>query len=134
MRLLGVDFGRVRIGLAVMDSDTHLARNLPPLSATGTLQKDAIAIAKIAANEEANRVILGLPLQQDGEGKAAAIIRRLGNEIVTQGYEVGYADESLTSKAAESEMRDHGLKASQMRKSMDGMAATLILERYVEEA
>ncbi|MBX3095284.1 MAG: Holliday junction resolvase RuvX [Fimbriimonadaceae bacterium] len=133
MRLVGVDFGGARIGLATMESEFAVGRTLPFLPATGTLAKDAAAIHAIAKAEGANEVVIGVPLIEGAETKMSRICRMLGDELKDLGWAVHYCDESLTSVGAESELLAAGLKASQIKRSIDSEAALRILERFVAE-
>ena len=132
MRVLGVDFGGAKIGLAAADTTTGVASPRANLTASGTLATDAKQIASAAKAEEADTVIIGLPLDASGETKMSRVCRQLGALVEAQGVTVAYVDESMTSHAAETEMLAAGLKGSQRRKLVDGDAACRILERYME--
>ncbi|MGE0001924.1 MAG: Holliday junction resolvase RuvX [Fimbriimonadaceae bacterium] len=134
MRLLGVDFGGKRIGIAVAEFPAGLPSSRPALSATGTLAKDAAALCDFARREEATRVVLGLPLDSEGETRMSAVCRKLGSALEALGMEVAYQDESLTSREAERAMLAAGLKGAQVKRRVDGEAACRILERYLEKA
>jgi putative Holliday junction resolvase len=132
MRLLGIDFGFKRIGVAVAETEVGIVTPRPPLSASGTLKKDAEALAAFAKREEAAAIVLGLPVEESGEeGRMARICRTLAGLIEGNGVRVHLVDESMTSVQADGALRDEGLKASQRRKLRDGEAAALILERYI---
>lgn len=130
MRVLGVDLGKKRIGLAVMDMEVGLARPLPVLEALAALAKDADQVLGVAQKEQAEGVVLGLPLDGGEETRMSAVMRRFGVELETRGLKVFFVDESLTSVQANSAMFEAGLKASQRKKKLDSEAACLILERY----
>jgi putative Holliday junction resolvase len=133
MRLLGVDLGRKRIGLAVMPLELGVASPRSNLEASGTLRKDAEAIFARARHEEADAIVVGLPLNDDGsESPGARISRMLGQHLTELGADVIYQDERMTSMEAESAMREAGLKMAAQRKAVDGEAACLILERYAQ--
>ena len=132
MRALGIDFGRSRIGVAVGESANGVVSPRSTIAASGTLSKDAQAISKLAKDEQATTVVLGLPLDADGETKASKIVRRLGGEIASCGLDVEYVDESMTSQDAERDMAEAGLKGSGRRKRSDAEAACRILERFFE--
>jgi putative Holliday junction resolvase len=135
MRLLGIDFGFKRIGIAIAETEIGIVTPRAPIEASGTLKIDAAKIAQIAKQEEAKKVILGLPIEESGEeGRMARIFRNLGDLISGHGVVVEFVDERLTSVIAEQTLREEGLKASQRRKLKDGEAAALILERYISEA
>jgi putative Holliday junction resolvase len=131
LRLLGVDFGGARIGRAVAESEFRVASPRKPLAASGKLSTDAAALAELARNEEAELVVVGVPLVDEAETKMSRVCRKLGEEIRSRGLRVEFCDESWTSQEAEAVMRDAGLKGSQVRKSSDGEAACRILERYL---
>jgi putative Holliday junction resolvase len=134
MRLLGVDFGFKRIGLAVTDSAVGMPTLKPTIDAAGSLKKDAARLVEIAIKEQADAIVLGLPVQEDGEeGRMARICRTLGQHLAEAGLTVHFVDETLTSVAAEEALLSTGMKASQRRKLRDGEAAARILERYLNE-
>lgn len=137
MRLLGVDFGFRRIGLAVGESQAAIATPRNSLTASGMLKRDAESIAAVARQEEADAVIVGLPIEPTGEeGDMARICRLLAGHLETLGCVVNLEDERLSSVEAEETLVAGGLKASRRRKLRDGEAACIILERFMshEEA
>lgn len=130
MRVLGIDFGGKRIGVAAGETEHSIASPRPPLSATGTLRHDATNIHELAKKEQAEAVVLGLPLIEGEETKMSRICRMLGTEIEKLGLAVHYVDESLSSMSAESNFRDHDWTSGNIKKHIDGEAACQILERY----
>lgn len=138
MRLLGVDFGGKRIGIAVGESDHKLATPRPALEASGTLKIDANNINAILKREQASEIVLGLPLliDQDAVGttdsKMSRIIRQLGGHLEGLGIRVHYVDESMTSVGATQALSNHDWTAATRRKHIDGEAACRILERYMD--
>ena len=132
MRLLGIDFGFARIGAAVTDDSVGLPSPLPALNASGKLKVDAAAIAILSKRQEADKVVLGLPLEDGEEGKMARVMRQLGGHLQAAGLVVDYVDETLTSVEAEGVLLETGMKASERRKHRDGEAACRILERYLD--
>jgi putative Holliday junction resolvase len=130
MRVLGVDLGKARIGLAVGESEAGIASPRAALSAIGTLEKDAQAVAAFARRERAEAIVVGVPESEDG--RMAAVCRRFGTLLRSMGFVVYEVDESLTSVEAESAMAEAGLKASERRKKRDGEAACRILLRWME--
>jgi putative holliday junction resolvase len=133
MRALAVDFGGRRIGIAVGESDMGIVSPRPNLEASGTLKKDAEAILVLAKKEEADAVVVGIPLIEGEETKMSRICRQLARHIEEQGMPVHQIDEAMTSVQAESHLFDGNLRASQRRKLRDGEAARLILERFFHE-
>ena len=132
LRILGIDFGGKRIGLAVVDTEIRLPEPRGVLQASGTLAKDALAIRAIAQGESIATVVVGLPLDLDGETQMSRICRLLGQRLEETGLSVQFVDESMTSQEAERAMRDAGMTAAEIRQRVDSEAACRILERFME--
>lgn len=133
MRLLGVDFGFRRIGIAVAESEFGVVTPKTALEATGTLRKDAENVATAFHKEHAERIVLGLPVEEDGNlGKMARVCQTVAGLLREKGIEVELVDERYSSVEAEAALRQENLKASQRRKLRDGEAAAILLERYLE--
>lgn len=132
LRVLGVDLGKKRIGVAVMDTDVRLPRALPVISALAALAKDADQVVALARKESCEGVVLGLPLMDGEETRMSGVMRRFGGEVESRGLRVFYVDESLTSHAADTAMFEAGLKASERKKRLDSESACGILERFGE--
>lgn len=129
MRVLGVDFGGTRIGLAVADTAGFAPRTKPVLAASGTLAKDAAALVQIMRKEEAERIILGIPVT-DPPSRMTRVCQTLAERLREAGAFVETVDESFTSQESEEALRQMGAKASQVRRQVDGEAAVRILERW----
>lgn len=131
---MGVDYGFARIGIAIAETEPPIVTARPPLKASGKLARDGESLVKIARNEQAERVVVGLPIEENGgEGRMARICRTVAGHIASAGIPVSFVDERLTSVAAEHSLREQDLKASQRRRLKDGEAARLILERFMNE-
>ncbi len=130
MRILGIDFGGKRIGVAVGETDHHVATPRSQIEATGTLRLDAVKIVEIATKEEATLVVLGTPVVGSEETKMSRICRMLGAEIEKLGVPVAFVDESLTSVQAEAALSNREWTAATVKKHLDSEAACQILERY----
>lgn len=133
MRTLGVDLGRVRIGLALVDEVLRAPRALLTLTRT-TEARDLAAIAEVVREYEVSRVVLGLPLNMDGtEGPSARYARafapRLGAAL---GLPVDLHDERLSSFEAETRLRARGISAKDQRGQVDAEAAAVILEGWLD--
>jgi putative Holliday junction resolvase len=102
MRLLGVDFGFKRIGLAVADTGVALPSPRNAIAASGKLKTDAATLSAILNNEHAEAVVLGLPVEPSGEeGRMARICRQLAGHLEERGHRVFFVDETLSSVEAE---------------------------------
>lgn len=133
MRILGIDFGFKRIGLAIGESEFGVTSAKPAIDATGTLKRDAENLAAIAKREQVDLVVLGLPVEEDGNhGKMARVCQTVAEHLRGYGLRVELIDERYSSVEAEATLRQEDLRASQRRKLRDGEAARILLERYLE--
>ncbi|MEI7986969.1 MAG: Holliday junction resolvase RuvX [Armatimonadota bacterium] len=130
MRVLGIDFGGKRIGVAIGETEHKVATPRPQIEATGTLRLDAANIFALVTKEEAKAVVIGTPTVGTEETKMSRICRMLGAEIEKLGGKVEYVDESLTSVRAEEALKNQQWTASTVKKHLDSEAACQILERY----
>jgi putative Holliday junction resolvase len=124
-RVIGVDHGLKRVGVAVGDDETGMAFPRPVLKAANA----ATDVRRLAEEEGTRRVVVGLPLNADGsEGQQAAIARGFGDALTDLGLEVTFSDERLTSWAAEQEAGS--ANRPNASNAIDSAAAALILEQY----
>ncbi|HET6745567.1 MAG TPA: Holliday junction resolvase RuvX [Candidatus Limnocylindria bacterium] len=133
MRLIGLDHGSRRIGLAIGDTETGLAFARPALKRTNEA-KDIRIIEELARAEAADTIVLGLPCNMDGsEGPQAAAARAFGEKLAAIGLTVAYQDERLTSWQAAEQI---GPRRGRERRSgeLDSAAARLILQEYLDAA
>src|SRR4051812_22839964 len=109
-RLLGVDFGTVRVGLAVSDSDRIIASPLATYTRRDAAA-DAAYFKQLVAAEEVVGLVVGLPMHTDGrEGAKAQEARAYGTWLgEVTGLPVVYADERFTTVFAESALWNAGL-------------------------
>ena len=134
MRVLGIDPGQRRIGLALSDEDHRLA--LPRETVTrGKSDADAAkAVLAAVVDEEIERIIVGLPLRLDGtEGAAARSARRFGAALeALVEVPITFWDERLTTAFAERSLQSIGVRGSARRKVVDQSAAALLLQSYLD--
>jgi putative holliday junction resolvase len=129
-RILGVDLGDVRVGLAVSDPEGTVATPLATLPAGDDVASD---IARVAREHSVSRVVVGLPRTLAGrEGRAAQHARRVAAALAEKGLEVDMWDERFTSAEAERAMLETGAKRRERRGAADRVAATLILQAYLD--
>jgi putative Holliday junction resolvase len=135
MRTLGVDLGRVRIGLALADEILRTARPLSTLTRRGEA-KDLAALAEIAREWEVTRVVLGLPLNMDGsEGPSARFARAFAPKLsAALAAPVELFDERLSSFEAETRLRDRGVSSKDARGMVDAEAAAVILQGWLDRS
>lgn len=133
MRTLGVDLGRVRIGLAVVDDVLGTPRALTTITRSAEA-RDLAAIAEVARDYEVAGAVLGLPLNMDGtEGPSARLARAFAPRLeAALGVPVELFDERLSSFEAESRLRERGVSSRDARGRVDAEAAAVILEGWLE--
>lgn len=132
MRILAVDYGTKRIGLATGDDQGLIVRAIKTLPSQG-IKRDAHRLIECAESFASDKIIIGQPLTMTGEiGQAARRAQKLATQLrrLTD-RPVLLWDERLTSKAADQWMAEHGIKPSRRRALRDQIAACLILEDYL---
>ncbi|MCA8941747.1 MAG: Holliday junction resolvase RuvX [Planctomycetes bacterium] len=130
-RILAVDFGDRRTGLAATD---YTGSIIVPLDTLRNLADDACAraIAELAAERESEVIVVGLPLDTRGErGPRAERTLAFAQLVEKQtSCPVVTVDETSTTDEAHDRLKQFGLRASQRKKVADSVAAMIILERY----
>lgn len=131
-RVLGVDYGTKRIGLAISDELRITAR---PLEVVTRRDLDDV-LRRIARENEVGHVVVGLPTGLGGnEGASAAGARELGAAIEEVLHvSVEYVDERFTSRMAESALLESGMKRQGRKETVDKVAAAIILQTYLDAA
>ncbi len=133
MRVLAIDFGFKRIGIAVAETEFGVVTPRPALTATGTLRLDADNLETVIKQEAPELVLVGIPIEEDGTvGKMARVCQTVADLLVDKGISVRTIDERYSSVEAETNLRQDDLKASQRRKLRDGEAAGILLRRFME--
>jgi len=131
-RVIGLDHGSRRIGVAVGDTETGLAFARPALRRTQEAA-DLKALANLAEAEGADTYVVGLPLNMDGsEGPQAAAAREFGAKLTEAGFPVAFVDERLTSWQAGDELARSGRRPARRSGELDSVAARLILQEYLD--
>ncbi len=134
IRALGLDPGTKRIGVAVSDLSGSIASPLLVLQRSRSKEHDLHEIARIAADEEADVIVVGLPLNMDGsEGPSAraatGLARRLASVVDVP---VELHDERLTTVTADRSMLDAGLDGIARRRRVDKVAAAIMLQSWLD--
>lgn len=130
-RILGVDFGRARIGVAVSDELGMLAHPVETIPAS---REAANRIAEIVREKNAERVVIGLPRHMNGTaGESAAEALAFAEKLrPLLSCDVVTWDERLTTVAANRALRDGGQKTRNSRDFVDQVAAQMILQGYLD--
>jgi len=133
-RALGLDLGSRRIGVAIGDRSGTIASPLCVVQRTGSMKRDHIAIAALVEEEEAEIVVVGLPLNMNGTAgpaaraasdEAAALTTVVGVPVVT-------FDERRTTVTADQAMIGAGMKAPARRRVVDKVAAAVMLQSWLD--
>jgi putative Holliday junction resolvase len=132
VRLIGLDHGAKRIGVAVGDTETGMAFARPAIKRRN-LDHDLALVGELCTTEGATVVVIGLPLLLDGtEGAQAAAARAFGERLERIGLRVAYEDERLTSWEAERQSSAQGRHPRRDSGEIDSAAARLILQQYLD--
>ena len=133
MRLIGLDVGEARIGVAVSDPTGTLAS---PREVLARRPEAAAlkAIQRLAEEEEAEAIIVGLPRSLSGELHGQAVLVQAFADLLRQQVTVPvrFWDERLSTVEAGREMRAAGARRSQRQKMLDAVAAAIILQSYLD--
>ncbi|HEY7153031.1 MAG TPA: Holliday junction resolvase RuvX [Gemmataceae bacterium] len=132
-RLLGVDYGSVRIGLAVSDPERRLASPLVVYERRSR-EQDAVYFRSLVSDEEVAAFVVGLPIHLDGrEGQKAAEARAFGAWLAeTTGLPVTFWDERFSTVEAESALWQAGLTHKKRKARRDRVAAQVLLQAYLD--
>jgi putative Holliday junction resolvase len=131
-RVLGLDLGDVRIGVAISDPERRLAVPLGTVH-TGAPQ-DLYAVRKLVQENEVTLVVLGHPLRMSGEaGSRAAHAEAFAQALrAVLDVPVVLHDERLSTVEADRALREAGASGRDRRRSIDRSAATVILQSYLD--
>ena len=133
-RVLALDVGTRRLGVAVSDAGGTVATPLATLQ-RGAAADDAAALAALAVEHGAGTLVVGLPLQLDGdEGTAARFVRDYLHELrpLLPGLHVELADERLSTVSAERTLVTAGVRRARRREVVDQVAASVFLQTWLD--
>ena len=130
-RILGLDFGRARIGVAISDELQMLAHPLETIPAN---EEPASRVAEIVREKQVDHVVAGIPRQMNGQiGTAATEVLEFVEKLrAILPCPVVTWDERLTTVAAHRALRDAGKKTRDTRGYVDQVAAQMILQTYLD--
>lgn len=135
-RVLGIDFGERRIGLAVSDPLALIAQPLPTLLRRRGKRAPVARVAQIALEHAVRCIVLGLPLSLQGEETEwTGQVRAFGDMLARRtNLPVRYQDERMTSARAERAVRELGLSRRERERKdrVDAAAAVLILQAFLD--
>ena len=134
VRALGLDLGSKRVGVAIGDRTGTIASPLLVLQRSGNVKRDHEAIAKLVIEEEADIVVVGLPLNMSGSSgpaaqaavdEAAALATVVAVPVVT-------FDERRTTVTADQAMMEANMRAQARRRIVDKIAAAVMLQNWLD--
>ena len=131
-RILAIDYGEARIGLAITDEMQII---VSPLEVVKPKKQDPVKrISEIVQEMDVTEIVLGMPYLLSGkEGRVAEQVKKFKEELEKNlTVPVVLHDERFTSKMAEMELRSRGIKPSRNKEKIDLFAAGILLEDYLE--
>jgi len=134
-RILAVDYGKARIGLAISDVMRIVAQSLTVVGRKGKSDEEAATqIVEIAKDEEVTSIVVGLPVNMDGSvGLRAEECQRFGQLLAeASSLPVDFYDERLTTVAAKRALLEADVSRKKRRQVIDSVAATMLLQSFLE--
>ena len=130
MRKLALDIGTVRIGIASSDPMGIIASGYETYVRSGNIEKDMTYIAELAENKGCDTIVLGLPLNMDGsEGDKVKEIKEFAEVLKNYtAIKIDFQDERWSTVSAEKMLIE-----SSVRRVIDKVAATIILQTYLDK-
>jgi putative Holliday junction resolvase len=132
-RILALDLGKKRIGLAVSDPLGITAQGLPNLNRT-TKRADLAELARQADEWDVGLILIGNPMHMSGkEGRQSAWVREFAAEVTQRlGRPVALWDERLTSVEASRVLRASGISIEKRARAVDRLSAVILLQSYLD--
>jgi putative Holliday junction resolvase len=133
-RLLGIDWGEVRLGLALSDEGQRLASPLTTLTRRRGKRFPMPPFLALVEEHAPVGIVVGLPLTPEGEeGPSAGAARELGQQVATRtGLPVAYQDERMTTARVHALIREQGGTARGRREDVDALAAAVVLQAFLD--
>ncbi len=132
-RILALDLGKRRIGLALSDELGVTAQGQETLERTN-IREDLARLAQLAEEKNVCLILMGNPLHMSGrEGKQAEYVREFGERLKTvTGLPIEFWDERLTTVEAQRVLRASGISIEKRAKAVDRLAAVILLGSYLD--
>ncbi len=133
MRILAIDYGDARIGLALSDESETLASPIGTYKSQ-SMRKDIDYIAALAKEKQAGLIVLGLPVNMDGSlGERANKTKSFGTVLErVSGIRIVYKDERLTTVSAERTLIECNMRREKRKQVIDTLSAQIILQSYLD--
>lgn len=132
-RVLALDLGKRRIGLALSDELGITAQGLETLQRSN-IREDLARLAQLASDKNVALILMGNPLHMSGHaGRQAEYARDFGERLrEATGLPIEYRDERLTTVEAQRVLRQSGISIQKRAKAVDRLAAVILLESYLD--
>lgn len=132
-RILALDLGKKRIGLAVSDPLRITAQGLPNLDRTRK-RDDLEALSRLAREREVGLILMGNPVNMGGaEGRQSAWVREFAAELEKYtGLPICFWDERLTTVEANRVLRESGISLQKRAGAVDRLSAVILLQSYLD--
>jgi len=132
-RILALDLGRRRIGLALSDELGLTAQGLETLERTN-IRADLARLAELAAKNNVTSIVIGNPIHMSGEeGRQSGFAHDFGARLqAATGLPVEFWDERLTTVEAQRVLRQSGISIDKRASAVDRLAAVILLESYLD--
>jgi putative Holliday junction resolvase len=132
-RILALDLGKKRIGLALSDPLGITAQGLPTLQRTN-IRGDMAALAQLVTEREVTLLLMGNPLHMSGDaGRQAAYVHEFAERLAAHtGVRLKYWDERLTTVEAHRVLRSSGIGIEKRAQAIDKLSAVILLESYLD--
>ena len=134
MRILGIDHGDRRLGVAVGDTEVPIATGLPTIERPSPAAAVVEPIRRICHEQGVQRIVIGVPVNMDGShGERARLALAFAQQLRDAlGIEVETWDERLTTRQADRAMLEGDLSRGKRKKRVDRLAAQLLLQSYLD--
>lgn len=132
-RKMALDYGKVRIGIAMSDPMGIIANGLETYTCKDE-QADIEHIAKLIKDNDVDTVVLGLPYNMNGtSGEMVSVVKAFGEKLgANVAAKIVYLDERLTSLSAERLLIEADVRREKRKQVIDKLAATIILQNYLD--
>ena len=133
-RIMGLDYGKARIGVAFSDLSGTIA-SADHIYKTQTEQKDLEYFADLIVKKSVDTVVFGLPLNTDGtQCEMTQVVKAFAEKLAEIAQvKVCFQDERYTSLEAEELLKEAGIKWEKRKELLDKVSAQIILQNYMDE-
>lgn len=134
-RVLALDFGKRRIGLAISDELGITAQGIPTFYRT-TLREDLRLLVQLIHERQVTQLLMGLPLHMSGrEGRQVVWVKEFGDRLAAEsGVPIEYWDERLTSVEANRVLKQSGVSIQKRARAVDQLSAVILLESFLSRS